>query len=145
VGKPLVRIDGAAKVSKQFRAAGGAVRDLSGAHRAIARMLLPSAKSGAPRGDSGKLAGSHRARGTRTVASIAAGSARVPYAAVVHWGNPSTKTYPATHGKGLRSTGTLGAIRPNPWLYKSLAGKRDEIVDAYEANVGAVLRDAGLA
>lgn len=144
MGKPLVRIDGASEVSKAFRAAGGKVRDLSGAHRAIARMLLPDAKTGAPRGPTGKLAGSHRARGTRSVASIAAGSSRVPYAAVIHWGNPSAKTYPSTRGKGLRSTGTLGPIAPNPWLYKALAGKRDEIVDAYEANVGAVLRAAGL-
>ena len=139
---PIVKIEGAAELAKQFRAAGGMVRDLSGAHRAIARELLPDAKHEAP-SRSGRLARAHRAKGTRSSASIAAGGARVPYAGVIHFGNPTKKTYPARSGAS-RATGTLGVIGPNPWLYRALKRNDDRIVELYEENVGQLLRAAGL-
>ncbi len=142
---PVVRIEGAAELSRQFRAAGGAARELSGAYREIARKLVPPAQREAPKGPTGRLAASTKGLGQRTRAVLSAGSRAVPYAGPIHFGNPSVKTYPARKSGAKRSSGTLGVIRPNPWLYRTADSRRDEVVDAFETNVGAVLRAHGLA
>jgi hypothetical protein len=140
---PVVRVEGAAQLSKAFRAAGGTVRELSGAYREVARSLVPPAQRAAPR-RSGKLAASTRGLGQRTRAILAAGSARVPYAGPIHFGNPSAKTYPARIANPKRSTGTLGVIRPNPWLYRTADHRRAEVVEVFDDHVGATLRKYGL-
>lgn len=142
---PVVRVEGAAELSKQFRAAGGTVKELSGAYRTIARQLVPPAQREAPRGPTGRLAASTKGLGQRTRAILSAGSRSVPYAGPIHFGNPSTKTYPARKANPKRSSGTLGKIAPNPWLYRTADKRRAEIVDAFEANVGTVLRKHNLA
>lgn len=140
---PVVRVEGAAQLSRSFRAAGGTVRELSGAYREVARSLVPPAQREAPR-RSGKLAASTRGLGQRTRAVLAAGTRAVPYAGPIHFGNPTAKTYPAHRSGAKRTSGTLGVIRPNPWLYRTADHRRGEITDAFEANVGATLRRHGL-
>jgi hypothetical protein len=142
---PVVRIEGAAELSRSFRAAGGTVKELSGAYRTIARQLVPPAQREAPKGPTGRLAASTRGLGQRTRAILTAGSARVPYAGPIHFGNPSVKTYPAHKNNPRRRSGTLGIIRPNPWLYRTADSRRDEVVQAFDDNVGAVLRAHNLA
>jgi len=136
---PVVRVEGAAELSRSFRAAGGSVRELSGAYRTIARQLVPPAQREAPR-RTGRLAASTRGLGQRTRAVLTAGSRTVPYAGPIHFGNPTVKTYPARKLDARRSSGTLGRIRPNPWLYRTADHRRDEVVQAFDDNVGAVLR-----
>lgn len=142
---PVVKVDGAAELSRSFRAAGGTVKELSAAYRAVAQMLVPPAQREAPKGDSGRLAASTRGRGQRTRAILTAGSRAVPYAGPIHFGNPTRKTYAAHKSGAKRSTGTLGVIRPNPWLYRTADHRRGEVVDAFNENVGATLRKYGLA
>jgi len=144
VAGPVIRVEGAAELSRSFRAAGGTVKELSGAYRTVARSLVPPAQREAPRGPTGKLAASTKGLGQRTRAILTAGSRAVPYAGPIHFGNPTTKTYPA-HASGARSSGTLGAIAPNPWLYRTADHRRAEIIETFEANVGTVLRRYGLA
>jgi hypothetical protein len=144
VAGPVVRVEGAAKLSRDFRAAGGTVRELSGAYREVARSLVPPAKREAP-ARSGRLAASTRGLGQRTRAILTAGTRAVPYAGPVHFGNPTVKTYPAHKSGAKRSTGTLGVIRPNPWLYRTADTRRDEVNEAFESNVGKVLNRYGLA
>jgi hypothetical protein len=144
VAGPVVRVEGAAELSRSFRAAGGTVRELSGAYREIARSLVPPAQREAPKGPTGRLAKSTRGLGQRTRAVLAAGTKAVPYAGPIHFGNPSKKTYAAHKSGAKRSTGTLGVIRPNPWLYRTADHRRGEVVDAFETNVGTVLRGYGL-
>jgi len=141
---PVVRVEGAAELSRSFRAAGGTVRELSGAYREDARSLVPPAQREAP-SRTGKLARSTRGLGQRTRAVLTAGTRAVPYAGPIHFGNPTTKSYPVHKSGAKRTTGTLGVIRPNPWLYRTADKRRDEVVDAFEANVGATLRRYGLA
>jgi hypothetical protein len=135
MAKPVVEVVGAKELAREFKRAGGNVRDLSGAYRTIARELVPPAKRNAPR-RSGRLEASTRGAGTKTAAILRAGSARVPYAGVIHFGNPTKKSYPG---------GTLGVIRPNPWLYRTTDQRRDEVVDLFDKHVGDVLRRNGLA
>jgi hypothetical protein len=135
-------VEGATELAREFRAAGRDSKELSAAYRAIAKELVPPARREAPR-RTGALAGATRGSGTKTSAILSAGSKRVPYGGVIHYGNPSRKTYPAGVNRqtaGIRSTGTLGVIRPNPWLYEVVDSRRDEVLEAFEANVGEVLR-----
>ncbi len=141
---PVVKIEGAKELSRSFRAAGGTVKELSGAYRKVAQQLVPPAQREAPR-RSGDLAASTRGRGQRTRAILTAGTARVPYAGPVHFGNPTTKTFPAHKANPKRSSGTLGRMRPNPWLYRTADRRRDEVTEAFEDHVGTVLRRYGLA
>lgn len=141
---PVVRIEGAKELSRAFRDAGGSVKELSGAYRTIARQLVPPAQREAPRGPSGRLAASTKGLGQRTRAVLSAGSRSVPYAGPIHFGNPSVKTYPARKTNPARRSGTLGVIRPNPWLYRTADARRDEVAQAFEDNVGTVLRRYGL-
>jgi len=145
VSGPVVKVEGAQELSRSFRAAGGTVKELSGAYREVARSLVPPAQREAPRGPTGRLAASTKGRGQRTRAILTAGSRAVPYAGPIHFGNPTPKTYPAHKAEPKRSTGTLGRIRPNPWLYRTADHRRDEVAKAFEDNVGTVLRRYGLA
>jgi hypothetical protein len=142
---PVVKIEGAKELSRSFRAAGGTVKELSGAYREVARLLVPPAQREAPVGPTGRLAASTRGRGQRTRAILTAGTARVPYAGVIHFGNPTVKTFPSRKATPKRSTGTLGRIRPNPWLYRTADHRRKEVVEAFDDHVGTVLRRYGLA
>lgn len=136
----VVKVEGAAELSRSFRAAGGTVKELSGAYRVVARTLVAPAQRDAPHGPSGKLARSTRGLGQRTRAILAAGSRAVPYAGAIHFGNPSVKTYPARKANPKRSTGTLGVITPNPWLYRVADERADEVRQAFDDSVGATLR-----
>lgn len=142
---PVIRVEGAAELSRSFRSAGGTVKELSGAYREIARSLVPPAQREAPRGPTGRLAASTKGLGQRTRAILQAGSRGVPYAGPVHFGNPTVKTYPARKASPKRATGTLGVIRPNPWLYRTVDHRRDEVIEAFDEHVGTVLRRYGLA
>lgn len=142
-GAPTIAVEGAKELARDFRAAGKRASELSGAYRAIARELVPPAQREAPR-RTGRLAASTRGGGTKTAAILRAGSARVPWAGPIHFGNPTPKTYPARAG-AMRSTGTLGRIAPNPWLYRTIDARRDEVLEAFEEHVGAALRRNGLA
>lgn len=142
---PVVRVEGAAELSRQFRAAGGTVKELSGAYRAIAQELVPPARREAPDGPTGRLAASTRGRGQRTRAILTAGSRAVPYAGPIHFGNPTKKTYPAHKANPRRSSGTLGRIRPNPWLYRTADHRREEVVASLNEHVNGVLRRYNLA
>jgi hypothetical protein len=141
---PVVRVEGAKQLSKQFRDAGGTVKELSAAYREVARTLVGPARAAAPH-RSGDLAGNVRGLGQRTSAQLAAGSAKVPYAGPIHFGNPTVKTFDAHKQGARRSSGTLGIIKPNPWLYRTADKRRDQITDAFDEHVGRTLRQHGLA
>jgi len=144
VAGPVVRVEGAAELSRSFRAAGGTVKELAGAYRTVAKQLVPPAQREAPVGPTGRLAATTRGLGQRTRAVLTAGSRTVPYAGVIHFGNPTVKTFAAHKPNPRRSSGTLGRIGANPWLYRTADSRRDEVIQAFEDNVGATLRKHGL-
>ena len=70
------------------------MKELSGAYRKVAQQLVPPAQREAPQGRSGDLAASTRGLGQRTRAILTAGTARVPYAGPMHFGNPTVEDVP---------------------------------------------------
>lgn len=123
----VVKVTGAKELRKAIRqiedaaAKKGMQADLKGAYRTAARVVEVSAKQEAPR-RSGRLAGSVKAKGTTTGASIVAGGLKaVPYAGPIHYGWPSRPN----RAKGWRG----GPIKPNKFLTRAAAQSVDTIVD----------------
>ena len=96
-GSPVVGVAGARELRRTLKAAGDDLEDLKAVNATIARYVALRAAAMAPR-RSGTLAGSVRGNQAKTMARVAAGGARVPYAGPIHWG------WPRRH------------IRPQPFL-----------------------------
>lgn len=88
-----VQVEGAARLRRTLRQAGGDLSDLKAANRAAAGTVSTAAAAAAPR-RTGRLAASVRASGTNSAGVVRAGNNRktvsgVPYAGVIHWGWPA--------------------------------------------------------
>lgn len=94
--------------------------ELKSANRSIAESVVPVAKGKAPV-RSGRLAASVRAGATAKTGVVRAGSARVPYVGVIHFGSPKR------------------GIAPRPFLYDALDDRRAEIIAEYERRVAKLV------
>lgn len=83
-----VRIDGARELRAALKRAGVELADLKDANARVSAYVASMAAGRAPR-RSGRLASSIRGNKAAGRASVAAGSARLPYAGPIHWGWPS--------------------------------------------------------
>jgi hypothetical protein len=133
----VVKVTGAKELRKAIRqvedaaAKKGMQADLKGAYRTAARAVEVQAKMEAPR-RSGRLAGSIKAKGTTTGASIVAGGLKsVPYAGPIHYGWPSRPN----KSKGWRG----GPITANPFLTRAAAGSIDIVRDVLADELQRVL------
>ena len=136
----VVKVTGAKELRKSIRqiedaaAKKGMQADLKGAYRTAARAVEVQAKMEAPR-RSGRLAGSIKAKGTTTGASIVAGGLKsVPYAGPIHYGWPSRPN----KSKGWRG----GPIAANPFLTRAAYGSIDIVRDVLADELQRVLDKA---
>lgn len=106
-GRTVVQVEGVRELRKRLRTIEGGLDDLKAEHRWVGDYVLRRAAPATPR-RSGRLAASGRAAGTATASIVRYGTARVPYAAVIHYG------WPARH------------IRPSEWVWN--AAQRSEPV-----------------
>jgi hypothetical protein len=109
-----------------MRKANADMSDWTKVHKAAAEPVGVAAVRMAPR-DSGKLAGSHKTKATRTQAKVTAGSASVPYAGPIHFGWPGHN------------------IEPQPWLTSALELQWDAAVRVYENEVERIIHKIDLA
>lgn len=86
--EPGVRIEGLANLVRTMKRAGLDISELKDAHKHVGDIVAREARARAPR-RTGKLASSVKAARQQGRARVTAGSARVPYAAPIHWGWPS--------------------------------------------------------
>ena len=84
---PVVTVEGGRELRATLKRASGDLGDLKAVHDRIARLVASVARQRAPK-RTGRLAGSIRGSGAATVATVRAGGAAVPYAAVIHNGWP---------------------------------------------------------
>ena len=133
----VVKVTGAKELRKAIRqledaaAKKGMQADLKGAYRTAAWAVEVQAKMEVPR-RSGRLAGSIKAKGTTTGASIVAGGLKsVPYAGPIHYGWPSRPN----KSKGWRG----GPIKANPFLTRAAAGSIDIVRDVLADELQRVL------
>lgn len=83
--EPTVRVEGLDNLVRTLKRAGVDVSELKDAHKAAGAIVAREASARAPRA-SGALANSVKAARQQKRARVTAGSARVPYAAPIHWG-----------------------------------------------------------
>lgn len=86
-GSGKYTVEGGRQLRKSLKDVEAGLADLKAAHRAAADVVVPAARSGAPR-SSGALAASVRPGATKSSAIIRAGGGRIPYAEVQEWGWP---------------------------------------------------------
>ena len=97
-----------------MRKAGADMDDLKEVNREAAEIALPAVRNLAPRGKTGRLAGSLRVGATKRAGVIRAGRKAVPYAGPINYGPPaasspgssSTTASPQPRANGKRSTRT---------------------------------------
>lgn len=108
-----VRVDGLRRLQRELRAAGDDLSDLKAANAKAAGIVASDAGRRAPRGATGRLAGSGRPGRTAGRAVVKFGSAAVPYAGPIHWGWPAR------------------GIDAQPFVLEAAEATRPEWLDAY--------------
>ncbi|MEY2580525.1 MAG: hypothetical protein QOE09_374 [Ilumatobacteraceae bacterium] len=98
-------------------------KELKQANKDAAADVASVAQGLVPR-RTGKLASSIRAGATIKSGVVRAGRAKLPYARIVHFGNPKTRQ------------------RPQPFLYEALDHRRNEVGDAWAAAVERIIDKA---
>lgn len=123
-----LRIEGARELQKSIRAMQDKDlrKELRLANKAAATVVADEAEIEAPVGPTGRLARSIGVLAGQSSATVKAGSAaRVPYAAPIHFGWPAR------------------GIAANPFIYRALAKKSEEMSDIYEEKISALAARLG--
>jgi len=125
-----VQVHGLKGLQQDFRTARNLTpRAMTKTNKAVAaEVVVPAAKQEAPE-RSGDLAASIRASGRQLAGRVVAGKKAVPYAGPIHFGW-------ANRPRGE------GPIRPDPFLYRALDRRRDEVINRYEKAVDQLIRES---
>jgi hypothetical protein len=119
-----IEVKGAAQLARHLKAANPALlKELKAENKRLAGMVADTAEAHVPR-RTGRLAGSIRPGATQRSGTVKAGSRAVPWAGPIHFGWFRRKE-PAVGGP----------IKPNPFLYRALDERRDEVFAAYKEAV----------
>lgn len=87
-GRTVVAVEGERALRRRLRTVENGLEDLKTEHAWIASYVHGRSQPGAPR-RTGRLAASGRSSGTKTASIVRYGSARLPYAPVIHYGWPA--------------------------------------------------------
>lgn len=103
-GKALMVV-GQKRFVQTMRKAGADMDDLKEVNREAAQIALPAVRNLAPRGKTGRLAGSLRVGATKRAGVIRAGRKAVPYAGPINYGWPKRHIRPRLFvNNGVAST-----------------------------------------
>jgi hypothetical protein len=123
-----VSVEGARELRKALKTVGDEAKaGLKDVNLEVAEIVARAAVTKVP-SRSGALRETVRAAGAQTRASVKAGYKKVPYAGVIHFGDPRP-------GRG---------IAPQPFLYDALDARRDEVMDAYTDGIADLIKKNGL-
>lgn len=128
----VVSVEGAKELRAAFRQAkelglGGALKD---SHRSIAELVVRRALPNVPQ-RTGRLRGSVRALASQRAARGRAGSARVPYAAAIHWGRRRGNVWGNKKGPNV--------IIGRPFLWEAAQDSRQEAMREYLQEIQRML------
>lgn len=119
--KPAVHVRGLKELRRAVAKLDEGVHDLTEVGRSAAEIVLGEARTLVPR-ESGDLGRSMRTWARSGRSAVAAGKRAVPYAGVIHFGWPAHN------------------IKPQPFLYKALDRRHDEVVAVYEERMAELVR-----
>lgn len=119
--RPAIEVIGGPQLRRAIKNMDGRLDDLKDAHADAAEIVAAAAR---PLVDvvTGALLDTVRTDRRAAGASVLAGSARVPYAGVNHFGWPQRN------------------IEPDPFLYDALDDRRDEVVKRYDDELADLVR-----
>ena len=115
-------IVGQKRFVQTMRKAGADMNDLKEVNREAAQIALPAVRNLAPRGKTGRLAGSLRVGATKRAGVIRAGRKAVPYAGPVNYG------WPGHH------------IKPRLYVNNGVARSENAWMKPYEAFVEKTMK-----
>ena len=119
-----VRVEGLGALVRELKRAGESIDDLKEANQAAGRIVLDAAEARVPR-RTGRLAASGRVNRAAKKAEVRFGSARVPYAAPIHWG------WAKRH------------IKPHPFVTDAAEATQPAWLAEYERELQKVLNKVG--
>tara|TARA_B100000902_G_C26851684_1_gene688548 strand:- start:14 stop:412 length:399 start_codon:yes stop_codon:yes gene_type:complete len=120
-----VTVFGGVELRRALKEVADDTDDLKEMNKAIAEMVAEEARWRVPV-KTGRLRASIKSWGAASKARVTAGSKRLPYAMVNHWGWPQRN------------------IEGTYFITEALEAKRKEILDFYEIEVEQILRERGL-
>ena len=123
-----IELEGLKEISKQLTLLASDDKSINEANYRAANTLLRTARPMVPV-KSGKLANTLKAGKAKKYASVRAGSARVPYAAPIHFGWFYDKEY------FIRKN-----IAPNPFFYRALGMVYTDIIDKYNNDMQNIIK-----
>lgn len=116
-----IEIEGLDELRRNIRKLEGGVDDLKAANSSAAKIVENAAAPLVPR-RTGRLRMSLRSSGTQRAGVVRAGKASVPYAGPIHFGWRKRN------------------IRPQPFIYEAADRRRSEVLEAYDKQVGDLIR-----
>ena len=120
-----ITVEGADGLRRAIRHAEGDLKNLRALHRTVADEVLPFVRYATPR-MTGGLFSSTRAGATAKAALIRAGSAKIPYAGVTHYGHPRT------------------AQKALPWMIDAIHDSEKYWSGTYFTGIGKIISQNGL-
>ena len=120
--KPAIRVTGLKELRRAAAKMEAGVHDLTEVGRGAAEVVQAEARNIVPVGESGELRRSLRTWARSGRSAVVAGKRRVPYAGVIHFGWPAHN------------------ISPQPFLYKALDRRYDEVVQVYEDRMAELVK-----
>lgn len=119
-GRGAQQIEGLKEVNAALRSMSKDTRDdMKATHKKAAAIVIAGAKRFVPV-RTGRLAESIRDGSTQRMGRVRVGSASVPYAGPIHFGWPAR------------------SIKPQPFIYDALDGRRDEVVKVYVQRIDSL-------
>ena len=119
-GRGAQQIEGLKEVNAALRSMSKDTRDdMKATHKKAAAIVIAGAKRFVPV-RTGRLAASIRDGSTQRMGRVRVGSASVPYAGPIHFGWPAR------------------SIKPQPFIYDALDGRRDEVVKVYVQRIDSL-------
>jgi hypothetical protein len=119
-----IRVEGLPELRRKLKAAGDDLEDLRDANHAASRIVLTESDRRVPR-RSGRLAATGRTNRAVGRANVLYGSADVPYAMPIHWGQPRRN------------------IQANPWVTEAAEATEPVWVQAYADALDKAIRKVG--
>lgn len=157
-----VEAEGINELQRDLKKAGAEADDFKAAHKEIGDLVASEGRREVPV-RSGALRASTRGESTTRTAIVASGNAGVPYAGPIHFGWP-TRGLGRDRSKqqligalGSKGSGTFqdktlrravnrasrqrgGPIAPNPYIYRALDQRFDDVLKVYDERVDAIAR-----
>ena len=119
-GRGAQQIEGLKEVNAALRSMSKDTRDdMKATHKKAAAIVIAGAKRFVPV-RTGRLAEPIRDGSTQRMGRVRVGSASVPYAGPIHFGWPAR------------------SIKPQPFIYDALDGRRDEVVKVYVQRIDSL-------